>query len=107
VAAALLALATVVAVALSARTYPATLAAALELDARFGLKERVTAAVELPPEQCETPVGRAVVADAERPAGELRVGGECPGRSRRCGPTSTGSKSARRRTPPASSGWRT
>jgi hypothetical protein len=79
----LVAVATLVAVVRTVRDYPATVAAALELDGRFSLKERVTAAVGLPPEQRETPVGRAVVADAEKYATGLRVAGTFPLKLRR------------------------
>src|SRR5262249_51481009 len=65
------------------RDYPAPLDAALELDCRFALRERITAAVELPLHQRETPVGRAVVADAEEHASGLRVGEKFPLRLRR------------------------
>lgn len=53
--------------------YPARLAAALELDSRVGLRERMTAAVGLAPEQRETAVGRALLADADAHAARLRV----------------------------------
>ena len=80
---ALVAVATLVAVVRTVRDYPARVAAALELDGRFGLKERVTAAIDLHPSQCETPVGQAVVADAEKHAKDLRVAGMFPLKLRR------------------------
>ncbi|HVL12628.1 MAG TPA: hypothetical protein VM529_08690, partial [Gemmata sp.] len=78
VAAGLVAAATLVAAARTARDYPGRVAAALELDGRFRLKERVTAAIDLPPGQRETAVGLAVVADAEKHAAGLRVADEFP-----------------------------
>jgi hypothetical protein len=76
--AALLVVATLVAVVRTVRDYPTSTAAALELDDRFDLKERVTASVGLPSEQRETPVGQAVAADAEKYATGLRVAGMFP-----------------------------
>jgi hypothetical protein len=83
VAVALVAVATLVAVVRTVRDYPARVAAALELDGRFSLKERVTAAVGLHPSQRETPVGQAVAADAEKHAKDLRVAGMFPLKLRR------------------------
>jgi hypothetical protein len=79
----LLLVATLAAFLRTARDYPSRLAAALELDSRFGLKERLTAAAELSPDQRETPVGQAVAADAERNAAELRLREKFPLRLRR------------------------
>jgi len=73
----------VVGVVRTVRVYPGRLAAALELDRRFDLKERVTAAVELPPDRLESPVGRALAADAETHTTGLRVGERFPLRLRR------------------------
>ena len=42
------------------------LEAAMEIDRRFDLKERVASSLSLPPEAAETPAGRALVADAVR-----------------------------------------
>lgn len=43
-----------------------SLDAAIELDQRFGLKERVSSALALPPEELETEIGKALVDDAAR-----------------------------------------
>ncbi len=48
--------------------------AAIELDRRFGLKERVSSALSLAEEERGTEVGRALVADASKRATELHVG---------------------------------
>ncbi len=80
---ALVLLATVIAVVRTVRDYPARLTAALELDARFGLRERITAAVALPPDRLETPVGAVVVANANAHATSLRVHEKFPFRLRR------------------------
>src|SRR5262245_50598517 len=64
VAGGLTALGTVLAVVLAVRATPSRTAAALELDARFGLKERVTTALSLRPDEATTPAGQAVVTDA-------------------------------------------
>jgi len=61
-----------------ARRYPSKLAASLELDARFALHERLTAAIELRRTQPETAVAQAVVADAEKHAANLRVADKFP-----------------------------
>jgi hypothetical protein len=52
---------------------PSRLAAALELDARFRLQERVTTALALPEPLRTSPAGDAVLADAEKHATGLRV----------------------------------
>ena len=47
--------------------------AAIELDRRFGLKERVSSALSLAPEEVETEAGQALVSDAVRRVGALEV----------------------------------
>ena len=59
-----LAIATVVAGILAWRGTPSKAIAALELDSRFGLRERVTTALDLPAEIHSTPAGQAVIEDA-------------------------------------------
>ncbi len=48
--------------------------AAIEIDRRFGLKERVSSTLALSPEDRETEVGQALVADAERRVKKIDVG---------------------------------
>jgi hypothetical protein len=76
VAAPLLGVAALVAAVATARRYPARTAAALEVDARFALHERVTAAVEVGPGSSD--VSRAVLADAETHAAGLKVADKFP-----------------------------
>jgi hypothetical protein len=64
-------------------TRPTREAAALELDRRFDLRERVTTAVGLRPEDRETPAGQALLADATAKVAALRVGEKFPIRPRR------------------------
>jgi uncharacterized coiled-coil DUF342 family protein len=61
---------------------PSRAAAALELDRRFDLRERVTTAVGLRPDERATPAGQAVVADASAKVAALRVGERFPVRPR-------------------------
>ncbi|MGH7134155.1 MAG: hypothetical protein ACREHD_00355 [Pirellulales bacterium] len=49
------------------------LEAALEIDRRFGLKERVSSTYALAPEQLESPAGRALVEDAMKRVQRLHV----------------------------------
>jgi septal ring factor EnvC (AmiA/AmiB activator) len=49
------------------------LEAAMEIDRRFELKERVASSLSLPPEAAETPAGRALLADAMRAIGRLEI----------------------------------
>ena len=72
------ALAVALAVAWTIRTTPTAQTVALEIDARFGLKERVTTVVALPPELRDTSAGQAILADAEAQVGELRIGERFP-----------------------------
>lgn len=50
------------------------LEAALEIDRRFGLKERVASSLSLSPEDRETEAGRALVTDASRRVERLEIG---------------------------------
>ncbi len=59
-----LGLAAVVALGWTIATGRGTVNAAIELDSRFGLKERVASALSLPADQHETEAGRALIDDA-------------------------------------------
>jgi hypothetical protein len=50
------------------------LTAAIEIDHRFGLKERVSSALALPPADLETEVGQALISDAVRRVERIDVG---------------------------------
>ncbi|MBY0230786.1 MAG: hypothetical protein K2W96_15985 [Gemmataceae bacterium] len=78
VAGALAGVGTVLAVVLAVRAAPTPTMAALSLDAEFGLKERATTALTLPVEAASTPMGRALVEDAEGKVAPLRVGERFP-----------------------------
>lgn len=60
------------------RSAPSRQQAALEVDSRFDLRERVTTALALTPDLLETPAGEAVSADAEARVKKLRVGERFP-----------------------------
>jgi hypothetical protein len=60
------------------RKAPTPQQAALEVDSRFDLRERVTTALALTPDLRETPAGEAVTADAEAKAKKLSVGERFP-----------------------------
>jgi hypothetical protein len=51
-----------------------TIDAAIEFDRRFGLRERVSSTLALPPEELESPVGQALMADALHRVSRLDVG---------------------------------
>ncbi len=51
-----------------------TVDAALELDHRFGLKERVSSAISLAPQEVETEAGRALIDDATRRIEQVNLG---------------------------------
>jgi hypothetical protein len=72
------ALAVALAVAWTIRKTPSAETVALEIDARFGLKERVTTVVALPAELRATSAGQAILADAEAQVGELKIGERFP-----------------------------
>lgn len=78
VTAGLIAAGTVVAVALALRAAPTRALAALELDGRFGLNERVTTAVGLRPEQADSPAGQALLADAAEKVAPLSIRAKFP-----------------------------
>ena len=48
--------------------------AAMEIDRRFGLKERVASSLSLPPEALASPAGQALVRDAERAIRRIEIG---------------------------------
>jgi hypothetical protein len=74
----LLGLATVLGIFAGWMRAPGKLAAALSLDSKFGLKERVTTSVTLTAQQIETPVGQALLADATIRVKDLDVGSGFP-----------------------------
>lgn len=78
VGAGILGVATLAAVGLAIWLAPSQLAAALSLDERFGLKERVTTSLTLTPEQAGTPAGQALLADVNQRLGKLDVSGRFP-----------------------------
>jgi hypothetical protein len=53
---------------------PSSLDAALALDHEFELKERVSSTLSLDPEQCDTPAGRALIADTLKRVEHLEIG---------------------------------
>jgi hypothetical protein len=66
-------LATVVAVVLAFFRAPSRLIAALSMDARFGLRERVTTSLTLEPKQIQTPAGQALLEDVNQRIRNLDV----------------------------------
>jgi hypothetical protein len=72
------AVATVLAVVLAWVRRPSPVAAALSLDERFGLKERVTTSLTLPPDQQNSPAGQALLADVTERVAKLDVGSRFP-----------------------------
>lgn len=64
----------VVAMAWCLFTRRSELEAALEIDRRFGLKERISSTFALQPEQIETPAARALIEDAVKRVERLHVG---------------------------------
>jgi hypothetical protein len=69
----IVAIATLLAVVLSARRMPSRVAAALALDERFNLKERVTTSLTLSEAERASPAGQALVADVNTRLAPLRV----------------------------------
>ncbi len=61
---------------------PSREAAALEVDRRFDLRERVTTALGLRPEERDTAAGQALLADASAKVASVRVGEKFPIRPR-------------------------
>ncbi len=57
---------------------PSRLTAALSLDERFGLKERVTTSLTLAPEQETSPAGQALLEDVNQRIKDLHVGSRFP-----------------------------
>ncbi len=78
IAGSLLGLATVLALVLAVWRAPPRLSAALSLDERFGLKERVTTSLTLAPGQIETPAAQALLADTNERIRQLDVGTRFP-----------------------------
>jgi len=60
------------------RAAPSPLSAALAIDQRFDLKERVTTAVSLTPELQSSPAGQALLADANAKLERVAVNGKFP-----------------------------
>jgi hypothetical protein len=71
-------LATVLAAGLACLAAPSRLAAALALDERFALRERVTTSLSLPPEQQDSPAAVALLADTNRRVASLDVRSRFP-----------------------------
>jgi hypothetical protein len=69
---------TLAAVAWGLLRAPSAVAAALDLDQRFGLKERVTTALTLAPREVESPAGQALLADVNHRIAPLRIGDRFP-----------------------------
>ncbi|MBY0524174.1 MAG: hypothetical protein K2R98_12285 [Gemmataceae bacterium] len=69
---------TLAAVILAALRAPSKLTAALSLDEKFDLKERVTTSLSLSPQQQATPVGQALLEDVTQRVGQLDVGSRFP-----------------------------
>lgn len=66
------------AVVLTVLRAPSQVAAALALDEKFGLRERVTTSLTLAPELTNTPAGQALLDDANRRVSGLDVGSRFP-----------------------------
>lgn len=71
-------LGSIVAVALAFVLAPPRLEAALFLDERFGLRERVTTSLMLTPDQYREPIAQALLQDVERKVAGLDVGSRFP-----------------------------
>src|SRR5438445_5820422 len=78
VAGGIVALGTITALVVGAFRAPSRLAAALSLDSKFGLKERVTTSLTLPPELESTPAAQALLADVNQQISALDVGSRFP-----------------------------
>ena len=74
----LFALGTAAAVILTIRSAPSRLAAALALDERFGLRERVTTALSLGAHERQSSAGQALLEDANQKAKDLAVRSRFP-----------------------------
>ncbi len=73
-----LALGLIAAIVRTRRAAPSDEGVALEIDSRFGLRERVTTAVALPAELRKTSTGQALFADAESKLAPLNVSEKFP-----------------------------
>src|SRR5262249_61975449 len=71
-------IATILAVILAVLRRPTAVAAALSLDAKFGLKERITTSLGLTAAERESSAGVALLADVEEHIGKLEVGSRYP-----------------------------
>jgi hypothetical protein len=71
-------IATLAAVVLSALRAPTAVTAALSLDHRFALKERVTTSLTLARDEAASPAGQALLADAEQRLAGVRIGERFP-----------------------------
>ncbi len=69
---------TVLAVGLAVLKAPSVVTAALSLDERFQLRERVTTSLTLEPAQVASPAGQALLADVQRRLDPVRVGDRFP-----------------------------
>jgi hypothetical protein len=69
---------TLAALVLSALKAPSSVAAALSLDHRFAMKERVTTSLTLAPDEAASPAGQALLADVEQRLAGVRVGDRFP-----------------------------
>jgi uncharacterized protein YfcZ (UPF0381/DUF406 family) len=69
---------TIVAIWTAIRSSPSPLAAALAVDDRFELQERVTTAVGLDPSQQSSPAGQALLADANAKLEKVAIRGKFP-----------------------------
>lgn len=74
----LLGTASLLALILAVLRAPSRLAAALSLDERFGLKERVTTSLTLAPEQASSSAAQALLADVDQRIGKLDIGERFP-----------------------------
>jgi hypothetical protein len=78
-------LATIAALGIAWWQRPSRLSVALQLDAEFGLRERVTTALTLPPDTVLAPMGQALLADATAQVEKLDVTERHPLRLSRLG----------------------
>src|SRR5207244_10574006 len=72
------ALATLIAVGLALRKAPSAVDAALSLDQRFNLRERVTTSLTMRADEQASSAGQALLADAEQKAAGVKVGQKFP-----------------------------
>ena len=74
----LFALSTLAAIVLAIRQAPSAVAAALSLDERFQLRERVTTSLAMSPVEARTPAGQALLDDANLRVESIAVGSKFP-----------------------------